>query len=109
MNDITRDLVTVFFGNQTAGFALEFFEPDSLFVDLPFGVAIRRARNTHADRARSPTPRQNNKTHAQRKILSAELRAITGFVSLLQHPILQLDIAKSSSVRVARGREMIEI
>ena len=53
--------------------------------------------------------RQANNAQVQGKILSAKLRAIAGFVSLLEHAVLHVNVAKTTSMNIARRRQMIEV
>ncbi|MNN93620.1 hypothetical protein D3C81_2121050 [compost metagenome] len=53
----------------------QFFDPDTVAVDLRFDIAIRRAGDAHPDRTRRTVSRQTDDADIVSKIFAAELCA----------------------------------
>ncbi len=61
--------------DKPPGIIFEFLNPNAVLVDLGLDVAIRRAGDPHADRARSAVARQPDDADVMREIFAAKLRA----------------------------------
>ena len=108
-DDAMRVLAAVLVGNQAARIRVHLFEPDAVFVDLGFDVAVGRAGDAHADRTGGAVPRQTNDAHVVRKVFAAELCADAALLGRLEQLGFHLQVAEGLAAFVAFGRQVIQI
>ena len=89
------------------GFAVQFLEPDAVFVDLCLDVAVSRAGNAHPDRAGGAMARQTNHAHIVGEVLAAELGADSEFLGCFDELLLQFHVAEGLTVLVPFGGEIV--
>ena len=109
LDRLTLAGLTKMLGNIFARIALQFLNPDPLTVDLGFDIAIRRAGDPHAHRARGAVARQADDADIVGEVFAAELRAETKVLRLHQQFLFQLNIAEGLTVFVAFGRQAVVV
>ncbi|MNS78425.1 hypothetical protein D3C72_1120410 [compost metagenome] len=87
--------------------AFQFFDPDTVAVDLRFDVAIRRTGDAHSDRARRTVARQTNDADVVGEIFAAELRAEAQVLRFDQQFLFKLNVAERLTVFVPFRRQTV--
>ena len=96
-------------GDEAAGIGFELFEPDAVFVDLGFDVAVGGAGHAEADGAAGTVARQTDDAHVEGEILAAELRADAAVLGDLEDELLRLQIAEGAAFFVTGGGKVVVV
>ena len=106
---ITFTSLTQFFRNQFTRIRIQFFNPDTVFINLTFDVTVSRTRNTQTNRTRSTVTRQTDNTNIVCIILTTELCTQTDTVSFFQNLFFKFQVTESTSVFITSSRQIIVI
>ena len=101
--------IAKFFGNKFVRLIVHLFNPDTIFVDLTFDIAVGRARNAQTNRTAGTMTRQTDNAHIVSKILTTKLCTQTNFVGFFQHLLFKFNIAESTTGFVAGSRQIVVI
>ena len=101
--------MTHFFRDEFARITVQFFNPDTFFVDLTLDVTVGRARNAQTYRTRCTVTRQTNDTDIMSQIFTAELCTEANPMSFFQHFFFKFYITEGTSVFVTRSGQLIII
>ena len=84
LHRFTLTSLAIFFGDEATGVVIEFFNPDTVFVDFALDVAVGRATHTETHRARSTVTRKANHTDVVGKVFPPKLRTKTDLASFFE-------------------------
>ena len=109
LHDIAFTFITQRIGNEFAGVGIEFFNPETLFVNLGLDIAVSRTAYTKTYRTRSAVTRESDDTYVVSKILTAELCAEPYLLRFFKKSLFKFHIAERTAVFVAACRKIIII
>ncbi len=97
------------FRDVLAWVVFQFFDPDTVAVDLGLDVAVRRAGDAHAHRTGRAVTRQTDHADVVGEVFAAKLRAEAEVLRFHQQLLLQLDVAERLTMFVTFGRQAIVV
>ena len=108
-NCIAFACITQSFRNVASWLVVEFFDPDTVFVDFTFNITVSRAANTHTYRARCAVARHTHDTDVVSKIFTTKLCTKTDAVSFFEDLFFEFYIAESTTEFVTCSREFVVV
>ena len=97
------------FRNVTSWLVVEFFNPDTVFVNFTFDVTVSRAANTHTYRARCAVARHTHDADVVSEIFTTKLSTKTDAVSFFEDLFFEFYIAESTTEFVTSSREFVVV
>ena len=109
LNDFTLAGIAELLGDKFTGELIEFFDPDTVAVDLRLDITVGRAADAHAYGARSAMTRHTDHTDIVGEILTAELSSESDIVGGVEEFLLEFDISESVAILIALSGEIVVI
>ena len=108
-NSIAFACITQSFRNVASWLVVEFFDPDTVFVDFTFDVTVSRAAYAHTYRARCAVARHTYDTDVVSEIFTTKLCAKTDAVSFFENLFFKFYITESTTEFVTCSREFVVV
>ena len=109
LNDFTLAGIAELLGDKFTGELIEFFDPDTVAVDLRLDITVGRAADAHTYGARSAMTRHTDHTDIVGEILTAELSSESDIVGGVEEFLLEFDISESVAILIALSGEIVVI
>ena len=109
LNDFTLAGIAELLGDKFTGELIEFFDPDTVAVDLRLDITVGRAADAHTYGARSAMTRHTDHTDIVGEILTAELSSESYIVGGVEEFLLEFDISESVAILIALSGEIVVI
>ena len=109
LNDFTLAGIAELLGDKFTGELIEFFDPDTVAVDLRLDITVGRAADAHTYGARSAMTRHTDHTDIVGEILTAELSSESDIVGSVEELLLEFDISESVAILIALSGEIVVI
>ena len=109
LNDFTLAGIAELLGDKFTGELIEFFDPDTIAVDLRLDITVGRAADAHTYGARSAMTRHTDHTDIVGEILTAELSSESYIVGGVEEFLLEFDISESVAILIALSGEIVVI
>ena len=107
LHRFTLTSLAIFFGDEATGVVIEFFNPDTVFVDFALDVAVGRATHTKTHRARSSVARKANHTNVVGKVFTTKLRTKTNLASFFEQAGFEFYVTESATSFISSSGERI--
>ena len=95
--------------DESAGVFFEFFQENTIFGNLGFGLAISRAGNAESDGAGSTVSGEADDTDVMRKIFPAKLGTYPNITGGFKEPAFEFGVAESLAVFVPCRGKFVEV
>ena len=107
LHRFTLTSLAIFFGDEATGVIIEFFNPDTIFVDFALDVAVGRATHTKTYGARSTVARKANHADVVGKVFTTKLRTKTNLASFFKQASFEFYITESATSFISSSGEGI--
>ena len=97
------------FWNVASWLVVEFFDPDTVFIDFTFDVTVSRAAYAHTYRARCAVARHTHDADVVSEIFATKLSAKTDAISFFEDLFFEFYIAESTTEFVTCSREFVVV